>query len=117
MTFSSEFIQEQKDELIKEKEELKKGIEKIAKKEPEGEENYEPKHPEYGRAPEENADEEERFLAEADVENSIENHLREIDNALDKIEKGTYGICSKCGQEIDEKRLKAYPSAAICAKH
>ncbi len=42
--------------------------------------------------------------------------IREIDVALGKIEKGTYGVCDRCGQPIPEERLKALPHAALCVK-
>lgn len=34
--------------------------------------------------------------------------------ALKKINEGTYGICSDCGQSISEKRLLSYPNASRC---
>ncbi len=34
--------------------------------------------------------------------------------ALEKIEDGSYGICSDCGENISEKRLSLYPNAARC---
>lgn len=37
-----------------------------------------------------------------------------IVRALAKIEEGTYGLCSDCGQEISEKRLKSNPNVARC---
>lgn len=117
MTLSKEFIREQKEKLVSEKESLKKSIGEIAKEEPGAEGHYEMDRPDYGRSDEENADEEERYLAESEVGNSIENHLREIDAALEKIEKGTYGVCTECGREIEEERLKAFPAAATCADH
>lgn len=39
---------------------------------------------------------------------------KRIEQALKKIEDGTYGICIDCGGEISEKRLKWYPNAARC---
>lgn len=44
----------------------------------------------------------------------LRDHLTEIDGALDRIEKGTYGRCQKCGQPIQPERLKALPSAPLC---
>ena len=38
----------------------------------------------------------------------------EIRKALQRISLGTYGICKKCGEPIDAKRLKALPTAARC---
>jgi len=37
-----------------------------------------------------------------------------IVRALEKIEKGTYGICMDCGNPISEKRLKSFPDAGRC---
>ena len=42
--------------------------------------------------------------------------LREIDEALDKIEAGTIGVCESCGGRIPLKRLRAKPSARHCLK-
>ncbi len=42
--------------------------------------------------------------------------LANIDNALKKIEDGTYGICAQCGEMIDEKRLMVKPFAIYCVK-
>ena len=40
--------------------------------------------------------------------------IKKIDEALVRIEKGTYGICKECGCDIEEKRLKARPVATLC---
>ena len=40
--------------------------------------------------------------------------LKKIDEALEKIENGTYGICDICGQEIGIKRLEARPVTTMC---
>jgi RNA polymerase-binding protein DksA len=40
--------------------------------------------------------------------------LGEIDAALKRIEDGTYGICTACGETITEERLEAYPWASLC---
>lgn len=37
-----------------------------------------------------------------------------IDEALDKIQDGTYGVCEECGEEIGAGRLKAMPLARLC---
>lgn len=38
--------------------------------------------------------------------------LTEVQDALKRIEEGTYGICVDCGNPIPEKRLEAMPWAA-----
>ncbi|BCJ86050.1 TraR/DksA C4-type zinc finger protein [Effusibacillus dendaii] len=40
--------------------------------------------------------------------------LVEIDEALERMEDGTYGICTHCGQEIPYERLEAQPAAEFC---
>ena len=40
--------------------------------------------------------------------------LKDIDNSLDKLNKGTYGICEECEEKISEKRLEANPVARYC---
>jgi len=40
--------------------------------------------------------------------------LRSIDDALDRFERGTYGICRGCGDEIPTERLRAMPFATLC---
>jgi len=42
--------------------------------------------------------------------------IEEIDEALGRIEDGTYGECSRCGKPLDEERLKAMPTAKYDAK-
>lgn len=37
--------------------------------------------------------------------------IEEIDEALGRIDDGTYGQCTRCGKPIDEERLKAVPTA------
>lgn len=40
--------------------------------------------------------------------------LRHIDQALQLMEVGSYGICAECGEEIPEGRLNAVPYAIYC---
>ena len=48
------------------------------------------------------------------LEENSEHLLAEIDAALIRIEKGTYGICTNCGTQIPEERLDALPWATLC---
>ena len=40
--------------------------------------------------------------------------IQKIDDALKKIENGTFGICEMCGEEISEERLRARPVTTLC---
>lgn len=42
--------------------------------------------------------------------------LRAIDDALHRIEDGTYGECMDCGGDIPRARLDAYPTATRCTQ-
>ncbi len=42
--------------------------------------------------------------------------IADIDQALLRIEEGSYGICQRCGKEIDERRLEAVPTARYDAQ-
>lgn len=50
------------------------------------------------------------------LDDSLNDELEQIENALLKIEKGDYGKCEDCGKEISVKRLKAVPHASFCIK-
>ena len=39
--------------------------------------------------------------------------LREVEDALKRIDEGSYGLCERCGREIDFARLKAKPWARL----
>jgi DnaK suppressor protein len=40
-----------------------------------------------------------------------------VENALSRIENGTYGKCEVCGEQIEEQRLQALPYATLCMEH
>ena len=56
-------------------------------------------------------------LADVNQEIELRNGEREsqlvadIDQALMRIDEGSYGLCARCGQPIDERRLEAMPTA------
>lgn len=41
-------------------------------------------------------------------------YLSYLDQALERIEEGTYGRCDKCGEPIAKARLEAVPTAKLC---
>ncbi len=42
--------------------------------------------------------------------------LKQIDDALDRIEENTYGLCEECGVKIPRARLKVVPFAKYCVE-
>jgi DnaK suppressor protein len=41
-------------------------------------------------------------------------YLKKVDEALKRIEEGTFGECSECGEDIEVRRLEARPTATHC---
>jgi len=44
----------------------------------------------------------------------METRLQDIQSALRSIEKGSYGICARCGKAIEPGRLEVKPDATLC---
>jgi RNA polymerase-binding transcription factor DksA len=42
---------------------------------------------------------------------------RHLQQALDRLDEGSYGSCLVCGATIDDERLEARPEAATCREH
>ncbi len=45
---------------------------------------------------------------------SLRDTLSDIDEALTKLDQGTYGVCENCSRPIGEPRLEAMPAARLC---
>ena len=48
------------------------------------------------------------------LRNSQRRELAEVDAALERIEKGSYGTCQTCGGAVGRQRLRAIPEARFC---
>ncbi len=58
----------------------------------------------------------ERGEAEA-LAGQLQESLREVARALDRLADGSYGRCEVCGEEINPARLEAMPATRFCIKH
>ncbi|MDD5433499.1 MAG: TraR/DksA family transcriptional regulator [Candidatus Pacebacteria bacterium] len=112
------FLNEQKNILFEEKNKIENRLAGFAKESKIHEGEWTSNMPDFdkGTSLEEEADEVEEFGMRLALEQSMEGQLKAIDLALDKIKKGTYGVCDKCGKEIPQGRLKVYPQASFCQK-
>ncbi len=45
---------------------------------------------------------------------NVKDLLQKVNEALERIDNGTYGICEMCGLPIPEERLEALPYANLC---
>ena len=44
----------------------------------------------------------------------LRENLKDVEHARSKVERGTYGVCERCGEPIGEERLDAIPWARLC---
>ncbi len=110
-----------KESLEKEKKALEAQLKTFANKDSRPKGDWDSRFPKFdgefgGSTLETAADEVEEYTSRLPVEFSLETRLRDIDLALEKIEKGKYGRCEKCGKKIDQKRLDVHPAARFCMK-
>lgn len=110
------FLKKIKGQLLQEKRRVENELEQFAKKSKKTKNDYQAQFLELGSKEEENAQEVTLYESRLCLERDLENILRDINKALDKIKKGTYGTCDNCGQEIPKPRLEAFPSAVLCLK-
>lgn len=108
-----------KKQLEKEKKRLTKELTSFAKRDKNLKGNWRAKFPVFGNDrshKDENAEEVEAYSSLLSVEYNLENRLKDINKALEKIEKGKYGICEICNASIELERLRVAPEASLCVK-
>jgi len=66
--------------------------------------------------PEEESDTSEEVGNQLAITGDLKNRLDDIENALEKIETGKYGVCEKCGEHIEEEILNIDPESRFCKK-
>lgn len=114
-------ISEVKEKLEKQKSEITRELQKFAEKDKNLNGDWDTKYPDMNTGVgsqqlEDAADEVTEYSTLLPIEQNLELRLRDIDIALDKIDKGTYGLCENCKREIESERLDAYPEARTCSK-
>ncbi|HEX9722055.1 MAG TPA: TraR/DksA C4-type zinc finger protein [Candidatus Paceibacterota bacterium] len=116
-TLTPEVLEELKTQLQTKKTQLEGELSGFATKDPNMKGDWDTKYP---RVPqgnlEEAADEVEEYSTNLHVEFSLETQLKDVTDALERVEKGTYGMCQNCGETVSLERLKAFPEAKTCGK-
>lgn len=112
-----ELLSELKEKLEEQKKSVQTELESFAQEDPNLKHNWDAKFPnrEDGDK-DEAADDATEYDNKVALEHTLELKLKDVSSALEKIEAGTYGICEKCGKEIEEERLQAVPEAKLCMK-
>lgn len=61
----------------------------------------------------------EMFEREKDMvlQSMTDHHMRDVEDALVRMEKGEYGFCAVCGKEIPFERLEIVPETNYCVQH
>lgn len=103
-----------KADLLLEKESVVEKLNTISQVDSHESDNRSAQFPEYGDKADENAQEINDFSTTLATQNILEKSLKDIEGALDRIDKGTYGVCKYCKNPINEKRLVARPTAGSC---
>ena len=107
------FIRRREADLKKTKLRLETELGKMTKQKGKGRQAI---FPDIGDKEDESAQEVEMYESSLTIERNLTEMLKETNIALDRIDKKTYGKCEKCGKDISEERLEAYPEAAACLK-
>jgi DnaK suppressor protein len=113
-------IEELKQFLEKEKTTLEEQLEKFAIKDEKMKGDWDTRFPKMGHdvsgssSLEAAADEVEEYSTLLPMEHSMEIRLKNVEAALEKIEKGEYGLCEECGKEIPAERLSVSPESKFC---
>jgi len=112
-----EFLKKQKEKLEEQKKRLEERLSALAKRSAKVRGDWITRYPEFnGGHLEEEADEVEEYGNLLSIGYTLELELKKINDSLEKMRKGKYGICEKCKKPISQERLKAYPQAKFCKK-
>lgn len=111
---TAEFTEKMKAHLTAEKERLESELSSFAHRSGGSEGDFKTDFPNLGDKEDENAAEVAEFSNNLSLEDELEKALRDVANALEALEKGTYGVCKYCSQDIDERRLVARPTSGSC---
>jgi len=107
-------IEKIKQDLLKQKLQIENELAGFTSNNKHEHDDHKSTFPNYGDESDENAQEVSEYSTSLETERILETTLKDIDGALDKINRGVYGICKYCGQEIEEKRLVVRPFSSSC---
>ena len=110
------FAKEMQQKLLEMKHKLEQELAGFTRKDPKAETNFDTKFPEFGDKEDDNATEVATFTDNLALERTLEGTLDDVNKALERVAKGSYGVCRYCGKEIDRRRLRARPESSSCVK-
>jgi len=107
-------IQKFQARLLLEKQKLESQLSDFAVRDNKKSYNFNTKRENLGYSPEDDALEEENLLRNLVIEQALEQRLKEVMEALSKIDKQTFGICERCHKPIEETKLEVNPASDFC---
>ncbi len=119
-------LEELKSALTKERETLIGELETIATPDPHLKDDWDVKHSEWGEnqitsneelEAGESVNESDEDMKNKALSDHLELRLREVNDALERMDGGTYGICEVCKEPIPLERLEANPAAKTDTEH
>ena len=113
-TLTKAFVDQMKAALLAEQQRLHHELSQIGTSDPNDPANFTPNAPEVGIGEDENAAEVASYTDNLAIAEELKGALKDVNSALSRIDKGTYGICRYCEQPIDQKRLEARPASSSC---
>lgn len=109
----TEFLNSMKEKLLAEKKRLEDELSRLGKKSADGT-TYQTSWEEYGSGEEDNAAEVAAFGDSLGLTATLDAEYKSVLDALDRLEKGAYGVCAECGVQIAPERLTARPASILC---
>ena len=106
--------------LLEEKTQLEEEMKGVGRQNPDNPNDWEPTpHADGEKDADLNvaADNKEESMERSAILTELEIRHKNVVDALQKIEEGTYGVCEVSGQPIEEDRLDANPAARTCKAH
>ena len=103
-----------KKDLTKKRKEVMAELASFTKEDKHAKAMSRPNFTDLGVANDDNAKEVDIYTTNLSVSKVLEGALQDIEAALKRVEKGTYGVCKYCGREINPKRLLARPVSSAC---
>lgn len=113
MTLDNKILAELREKLLEEQARIQAELGRIGKPTTQAG-DYSTNFNEMGEDEDENASEIEEYSDNLALEANLEKQLKDILEALEKMDNGIYGKCENCDTEIPVERLQAYPAAKTC---
>jgi RNA polymerase-binding transcription factor DksA len=112
---NSKLVEKLKERLKEQKDSITKELKNFAEEDPNLKHNWDTKFPNREDGDKDDqADEAQEYDNMLSLEHSLELKLKDVNMAIEKFTEGKYGICEKCGKEIEEERLEVAPEAKLC---